>query len=497
MSIDPRTPVIIGVSQINQKTNDLHEALGPIALLSQAVRLAADDTHAAQDPLDRIDALRTIQFLSARLRNPSLAIAESLGVTARSYGLTPMGGNSPQTQINIACQEITTGQIDLVVLAGGEAMRTRRKARKQNVDLHWPTQGDNTPEPATVGYEFVMNHPYEIALGLVMPVQFYPMFEQSLRVAAGETVEEHQVKISELWEGFAKVAATNPYAAVRHSPTALDIRTAGPGNRMIGFPYPKMMNANMDVDQAAATIICSAKTAQALGVPQDRWVFPWVGTDAHEAPFVSNRLNFAESPAIRLAGRSALDMAGVDVEELAFLDLYSCFPSAVQLACKELSIDTKRQLTVTGGLPFAGGPFNSYVMHGINSMVDVLRSEGTGKPGMVWANGGYVTKHAFGIYATEPSVAGTYRHDNPQAEIDALPTRELAENYEGACIIETYTVMHDRDGNPETFIAACRTPGEARAWGISRDSDLAQHAVNTDLMGDACRLESDGTITVD
>ena len=499
MMLNPRTPVIIGVSQLNQKTNDLHEALGPIELFSQAVRAAAIDTQGAVDPLSKIDALRVVPFLSARFRNPALAIANYLGITARQYDVGPMGGNTPQMMVNAACREIASGEIDLVVIAGGESMRTRRKARKQGIetsDLGWVTEPDDAPAPDHVGAEFKMSHPYEIGLGIYMPVQLYPMFEQSLRVAAGETIEEHQIKISELWEGFAAIAATNPNAAIRNAPTAEEIRTAGPSNRMIGFPYPKMMNSNMDVDQAAATILCSADMAHSLGVPADRWVFPWVGTDAHDTPFISNRRDFAESDAIRTAGRRALELAGLTIDEVSHFDLYSCFPSAVQLGMKALGIGAGRQLTVTGGLPFAGGPFNSYVMHAINEMVGVIRSASDGKPGLVWGNGGCVTKHSFGIYSSNPSPSGGYQYDNPQAPIDAMPTRNLAENFEGAATVETYTVMHDRDGNPELFIAACRTPNDDRAWGISRAADLAQHAVTHDLMGHACQLAADGTINI-
>ena len=406
MTLDPRTPVIVGVSQLNQRTNDLHEALGPIELLAHAVHLAGKDTQASIDPLTKIGALRVVPFLSARFRNPSLAIAKHLGITARNYDLGSMGGNTPQSMVNTACRQISNGEIDLVVIAGGESMRTRRKARKQGIDistLGWVTEPDDAPAPDHKGVEFVMTHPYEHGLGLYMPVQLYPMFEQSLRAAAGETVEAHQIKISQLWEGFAAVAATNPHAAVRHAPSAEEIRTVGPGNRMIGFPYPKMMNSNMDVDQAAATIICSVEMADSLGVPRGQWVFPWVGTDAHDTPFVSNRPDFAASPSIRIAGNRALELAGLHIDDVGHFDLYSCFPSAVQLGVKELGIAAGRQLTVTGGLAFAGGPFNSYVMHAINTMVDVIRHSGDGTPGLVWGNGGYVTKHSFGIYSSAPS----------------------------------------------------------------------------------------------
>ncbi|MCB0985675.1 MAG: hypothetical protein KDB06_13585, partial [Ilumatobacter sp.] len=100
---------------------------------------------------------------------------------------------------------------------------------------------------------------------------------------------------------------------------------------MIGFPYPKYMNSNNDVDMGAALIMCSAEKAAALGIPRDRWVFPQSGTDCHEHQFISNRWSFSETPAIALGGRMALDLAGTTIDEVEIVDLYSCFPSAVQL----------------------------------------------------------------------------------------------------------------------------------------------------------------------
>ena len=171
---------------------------------------------------------------------------------------------------------------------------------------------------------------------------------------------------------------------------------------MIGLPYPKLMNSNNDVDQAAALLMCSVERARSLGIPEDRWVFPHAGADCHEHPFVSNRWSLADTPAIRAGGRTVLELAGVGMDDIEVVDLYSCFPSAVQLGAAALGLDLDRQLTRTGGLSFAGGPWNNYVMHAIATVMADLRDR-PGAKGLVWANGGYVTKHSFGVYATEPA----------------------------------------------------------------------------------------------
>ena len=207
--------------------------------------------------------------------------------------------------------------------------------------------------------------------------------------------------------------------------------------------------------------------ARALGVPEARWVYPWAGTDAHDHYFVSNRDTLYESPAIRIAGARCLELAGVTVDELDHVDIYSCFPSAVQIAARELGLETHRPLTVTGGLTWAGGPLNNYVMHSVVRMVELLR-EAPGTKGLITANGGYLTKHAFGVYsATAPSTP--FRHADLQSDVDALPRRDVAADYDGPATVEGYSVMYDADGLQKAFVAA-RTPDDARAWGVCTDT---------------------------
>jgi len=260
---------------------------------------------------------------------------------------------------------------------------------------------------------------------------------------------------------------------------------------MIGFPYTKLMNSNNAVEQGAGVILCSAERADALGVPRDRWVFPYSGTDAHDHYFVSEREHIGRSPAMRIAGRAALDLAGAGVDDLGHIDLYSCFPSAVEISATELGLGLDRQLTVTGGLSFAGGPWNNYVMHSIASMATALRDD-PGSVGLVSGNGGFITKHAFGVYGTEPPAA-PFRHAEPQAEIDALPRRELCQEPDGIASLEAWTVMHDREGAPETGIVVGLLDDGRRAWGVTTDPVLVKVMVTDDLAGRPVSLRPDGS----
>ena len=494
MALDPRTPVIVGVGQQVQRVDDPMHALAPAPFIAQAVRAAAADAGLASVP--DVDSLRVVGFLSWKYRDPARFIAAELGIETRETVITSMGGNSPQSLVNATALEIRSGSFDLVVLCGGETSRTRKRARAAGLDLPWPNVDDDVAPSRVMGEELVMNHEYEISRQIVAPVQVYPIFESAIRANAGRSVPEHSRRIGELWSRFSQVAASNPYAWIRTPMTTEEIITPSPRNRMIGLPYTKVMNSNNDVDQSAAILMCSVEKAQSLGIPRDRWVFPISGTDCHEHKFVSMRHSFHETPAIELGGRLALELAETSIDDIEIIDLYSCFPSAVQLGASSLGLSLDRQLTRTGGLSFAGGPWNNYVMHAIATVVDELRSR-PGEKGLVWANGGYATKHAFGIYSTEPPAQG-FRHLNPQAEIDALPRRNVLDvgASEGPGVIEGFTVMHDRDGLPERAIATVLDANGSRAWGTSEDRDTAAAMCEGEWVGRKVHLDAKGQLLV-
>ena len=229
-----------------------------------------------------------------------------------------------------------------------------------------------------------MAHPTEAARDIVMPVQVYPMFETALRAAAGESVDEHQVQVSELWARFSAVAAKNPYAWVQRELTAEEIRTPGPSNRMIGLPYPKYMNSNNDVDMAAAVLVCSVERGPARWAsPEDRWVFLHAGTDCHDTDFVSNRADVRRRRRrCGSAAARALELAGSG----STTSTWSTSTRASRRPCRPappaLGLGLDRQLTRTGGLSFAGGPWNNYVMHAIATVVE--RPAGAARRATAW-----------------------------------------------------------------------------------------------------------------
>jgi acetyl-CoA C-acetyltransferase len=267
--------------------------------------------------------------------------------------------------------------------------------------------------------------------------------------------------------------------------TPEEIYTPSPANRMVAFPYTKYMNAVMNVDQSAALVMTSVANARRLGIPEDRWVYLVGAGGAYEDPWwVSERPSFSSCPALREAGQQALTRAGVGIGEIEFMDLYSCFPSAVELACEELGIPTdgSRQLTVTGGLPFFGGPGNNYSTHAIASMMALLR-ERPGAKGLVTASGWYLSKHAVGVYSTQAPDPDR-RSEPVHRREDPAPSIELALEAEGPASIETYTVLFGRDGSPTQGIVVGRLEdGRRFLANTPEDPGLAEALAASEAIG--------------
>ena len=446
---DDRTPILIGAGQLTQRDVEPAEALEPVAMMEAVARSAADDAGIGANALARLDALAVVSVFSWPYANAPRLLGERLGARPAYEVTTTVGGNTPQWLVNETATRIAAGEVSLALLVGAEAVRTVVRARRTRTTLAWSSGGGEPP--TVVGDARDGTSAHEVAHGLVLPTQIYPMFENALRAKHGRTLNEHQRLLGHLCSGLSAVAAANSHAWFRQARTADEIATVSPSNRMIGFPYPKLMNAIIEVDQAAGVLMASAATARALGVPRDRWVHLWGTGQAHDRWFVTERVDYTSSPAIREAARQALGAAGVGIDRVEHLDLYSCFPSAVQIGREMLGIpaDDPRPLTLTGGLPYFGGPGNNYSMHAIAEVVARTRAR-PGSVGLVTALGWYLTKHAIAVYAATPKDGPFVREDPAprQALLDAQAAPELAMEPSGDGTIETYTVLHDRDGTP-------------------------------------------------
>lgn len=460
--MDPRTPVLVGVGQVVIRDGD---PPAPEALMEAAARKAADDA-GAPALLDRVGVLAVVDAMSQPLATPAIA--------HRSLWRSGLGGNGPQALVCELCDEIATGSLDVAVLTGAEAMTAFSRALKAGEAPPWTMEGAAAERQLSHDAPSDGASDAENAAGLIAPIFFYPLIEHAVRADAGRTRDEHLAHISALWAEFAAVAAGNPYAWTQSAPSAEEIATVSDGNRRVSDPYLKLHNSHIGVDMGAALILCSAAAAQAAGVAPDRWVFPWAGARGHDHFHVTTRADLHRSPAIRLAGQALRVHCGADY---AHVDLYSCFPSAVQIAARELGL-AGRPLTVTGGLTFAGGPGNNYPTHAIATLAARLR-EDPDAVGLATALGWYVTKHALGAYSASPPPRPYSTHD-VQDDVDALPSVGVAEAHVGPGTVESFTALYERDGSPGMGIVSARLDDGRRAVAKSHDAGTLRELVGGD-----------------
>ena len=492
---ESRIPVLVGCGQITQREPDPTAAMAPMDLTAAAVRSASEDTDAGDAVLKALDTIVVIRSFSdtswrftspfGRYANPPKSLANRVGASgAKRLVYTHPGGNMPQWCVNRLFEMITRGEVEAALIAGGESLATQKAAQRAKLDLDWNEDAGGAPE--MWGVETRGWNDNEDRHRMAGAIFAYPMIENGIRTHLQRTIPEHMAAMGELFAGFAAVAAANPLADRRDGFTAEQISTLSAANPYIGFPYTKLMNSNAFIDQAAAVILTSVAKAKSLGIPQSRWVYLHGCGDAYDHWYLSDRKNFHSSPAMRTVAREAFKMADCAIDDMKFFDLYSCFPSAVQIACDEMGIaqDDQRGLTVTGGLPYFGGPGNNYVTHSIAEMMNKVRSQ-PGSKGLVTANGNYVTKQSAGIYSTDmpdkpfaPKDPKTY-----QAEIDADKGPAVAESASGTATLETYTVMHDRSGPSFGILFGRLEDGRRFIANTPEDASLLRDMTERDYVG--------------
>ncbi len=485
--MEDTTPILVGGGQFTEKGVAPEKAHPPMGIAAEAAKAAMADTGLGVALAAHVCTLAMVRIFPdstnrprlthgfGRAENPPRAIARRIGANPRNAIYSQVGGNTPQKLASEMCERIAAGDVSVALIAGAEAIQTTKDALRAGITLDWHEEDEGSLDDRGLGSGLVT--PHEFAHGIGIPIQTYPLFENAIRRRQGHTITQHLRAMGELFAPFTRVAAANPYAFYGTERTAAELADPSGPNRFIALPYPRWMNAMDGVNQGSAVIMTSVGKARELGIPQEKWVFVHGVGEAVEK-LISFRQHLDRAPAMKLSGGKALDMAGKTIADMDFIDLYSCFPSAVEVACDELGLayDDPRGLTVTGGLPFFGGPGNSYSLNAIAAMLPRLRAR-PGSFGLVGANGGYLSKQATGIYSTTPT-QGHWTREDPaayQGEIDSLPDVPFTETPAGNASIESYTVVFGK-GGPERGIV------------IGRQSDGTRFVANTPA--DAATLDS-------
>lgn len=480
---DDSRPVIIGVGQHTHRIDTIDDVREPVDLLEDALRVALDDTGASRATAE-LQQLGVVQGLWS-YPDAGRVVLDRVGATSARSITIEMGGNMMQEALIDAANQIASGSLQIAAVSGTEAHYSRKKLKAAG--QKFSMSGADLPPGERWGSVLDMEDDHERAIGFDRPFRVYSLFESALRTAAGRTIDEQRAVLGDLWSRFSAVAADNPYAWSQTSLASDDVAEATPTNRMVSFPYTKSMIANPAVNQAAVIVLASVGKARELGVPRDRWVFVGPAASAYDTMRFSHRNRFDESPAVDAIGASVADRAGMPANDFDHIDLYSCFPSMVQISAQSLGLPLDRDLTVTGGLSFFGGPLNSYVAHAIVSTVERLRAE-PASTGLVHGNGGFCTKHNLVAYATDPD-RFAYGHDDLRGDVD-LGAREVDETFSGAAAIETATVVHDRDVAPVGLATLLTDTGERVLARFENDDALELEA--GEPVGRVARVDSTG-----
>jgi len=440
-----RIPVVVATGQ----TTERHEITHAVALAARASEAALEANTELRKRIQRVSMVSVV--FSPISDRPAAELAETLGLRDVVTESTTAGGNIPQWLVTRAAEEIAEGRLDTTLLAGAEATRSMR-ASDPDSELLRPRKKENgeaEPDPVVGPSMSGILSPAEIGIRLYRPPEVYALFESVLGHELGLNFEQQRNALGPLMSRFSEVAASHPHAWFQDSQSPEQISGVSKNNRLVSEPYSKQMNAFPNVDQGAALIVTSLATARELGL-EDQCLFIWSGASNTEPPPVT-RPNLLEVPAARSASAAALKAAGVEVDQLSKIDLYSCFPVAVETGAAALGVelDDPRGLTLTGGLPFFGGPGNNYSMHAIATLADQLPKEGG--LGYIATNGGVLSKHFVGVYGAEPPPQGFKAADTSAAqtriESEVLPFTTEAE---GMAEVIASTVVYDREGSVQS-----------------------------------------------
>jgi acetyl-CoA C-acetyltransferase len=502
MNIPDNTPILIGVGQASESIDGAdYQQRCPAELAAAAARAACDDalTQAALLPhVDALFAVRTVADSVAAPMRPQFApfggpdnmpgaIARRLGLAPALLVYSPACGDEPQKLLGESCERLHAGEIGMALLCGGEAISTQRAAQAAQQALDWNEHDDAAFEnrdwsTGALRTRHMNEH------GMIMPTTVYPLLENARRARLGMSRQAYAAAMGELIAPFTRVAAANPHASSRRVWSAQEIADIGADNRMIADPHPISVVARDQVNLGAAVLLTTVGRARALGVPESRWVFLH-GYAAADERMVLEREDLGASAAMALTYRQALDEAGVGIDEVRYLDIYSCFPIAVYAAIDALGLRAadQRGLTLTGGLAHFGGPGNNYSMHAIAELATRLRAD-PGSVGLIGANGGFLSTHAVGVYSTTPRPFKACDSSALQRRVAALPAPKFAHHPQGWGRVETYTVVHGKNGPGRIIVVGRLEDSDERFIALALEGDAPTRAAFVDADGLQARI---------
>jgi acetyl-CoA C-acetyltransferase len=475
---EDRIPVIVGVGEIVDRPADIAAGLEPLTLLEHALKRAEADSGGGK-LLHELGSLDVVNFLSWRYRDPEKLLAMRLGAKPAHCYYGPVGGESPIRYLHEAAKRIARGECSVAAVCGAEAQSTATKAQRANVELPWTPFAHDVEEPKR-GAAF--QKPMAVTLGVFRPITVYPLYESATSAHWGQTPREALAESGKLWSTYAGVASENPNSWLKKQFTPDEITTPTPENRLIAWPYTKLMVANPTVNMGGAILMTSLAKARAAGVPEDRLIYPLGGASAEEPRDYLLRDQFFESHSQNAVLKAVMDLVEGDGRKFDAIELYSCFPCVPKMARRTLGLGPDVKPTVTGGLTFFGAPLNTYMTHAACAMVRKLRDGG--RLGLLYGQGGFVTKHHGLVLSREAPKHALAQDTSVQAEADRAKgtVPEFVTDASGKGKVESFTVIYGGKGDVEHGVVMLRTADDARALARvpANDSATLAHLRNMD-----------------
>ena len=471
MNREDSLPIIVGVGQVvdHWDGRDLDQSSSPISLITESIKRAQADA-GVFDLVEKIDTLAVVRAYTDSLRKPfdpfgkaknfPAAVIEAASLSPKRTIYSTAGGEQPQSLVNELSEDIARGDIRMAMITGGEALATLKTALKKQLALDWSSEADADIEERGTQTDFISK--YEMVNGMGLPPQTYAAMEQALRARLGMSRVQYLDYMGGICAGLCKTAQQNPYSQYPQAKSAEFLATASKDNYPICDPYLKWLIAQDAVNQASTLILTSVGYAKELGIDPDQWIYLHGYSDVKEK-LVSERPDLSKSKALELAISGAISSAGIAAGDIAYRDIYSCFPIVVHLASEVLGLDpVSDQMSMTGGLSFFGGAGNNYSTHAIATVVEKLRQDRQAY-GLVLANGGFMSKQSAGVYSAKtPQAWAEISSEALQAEVDAQPECKLL-NEDCTAVIEAYTVRHDRNGITHAYLFARNDQGRVMA----------------------------------
>jgi acetyl-CoA C-acetyltransferase len=474
---DPRTPCVVGVAQKTYR-EEAGGAPEPLDQWEEMSRLAALDS-GGSDVLNAVDSLQVVYSMSWQYDDPPARLAERLGLGDVDRFYSGISGTTSQQLVSKASAEILVGGREMVLIASGEALATKKRLKKQGAKPEW-----SHPPLEKRGMPFSDPfHPAEMAHRVFQAYLTFAIFDVARRAKLGIAPDANRQQAGEMLARMTSIAAKNPDAWFRNERSASELIEVSATNRMVAYPYTKNMVSIMDVDMAAAILVTSHGKADALGIPLDRRISLRGWGSAQDPVYVAERDDLGRSLAMEVASREALTRAGVGIDEIEFLDLYSCFASSINFARDALGIanDDSRPLTLTGGLPYFGGPGNGYMSHAIVAMIKRLRETPTAY-GIVSGVGMHMQNHVFGVYSGIPGEVAVPDEAGVQARMSTEKARTITNRATGPATLASYSVVHKREGR-DAGVAICDLPDGSRCYARVEGDDMLDSMERQEWVG--------------